>query len=505
MREVRNFPSTNSMLPMTIWMTVIVILVTISSTTAIHFGTMKSSAATAANAIASSRRLPFRRPSTSKSSSFVITIPRGGGWFGGGNGNNNNKKDKSQGKKKYKALSRSEIEEKLNIPVWGIVSSNGQGIAIGQFTNPEGAPGVAPGERSGDMAYFFFSKQMAQQALMNMQSNNPHIDLQLTSLSLGKIWFKLLHNPNSDYLDCRPLVGGDDNSDDDLKNNQQKIHKKKVTFRLVAGARDFFLARLLTSLSPKEAEKLRLAVQDADRDQAREIVMKATQKKSSPSTKSQEQQQQQQAFVSPYNQIPLFMMPQLRVRLKDGEFNNGSSGDQPTTLGDVDGSSNNNDAAGDGGTTASKLPVFFSSKDMVKSYLGTQNIDVDFNNGMSVTDFTAAAAAANSQLPQQPPNQQPVIQLIELHELVRLMQEDSDFDFRSMVLFTSSEDDDLGGSNKNDEDEDSDDGGGGDFGISATGNDGGDDEIHIEMYENFECTPFAMMEEDGGYSNLMPM
>mmetsp|Transcript_48731 Transcript_48731/g.74141 ORF Transcript_48731/g.74141 Transcript_48731/m.74141 type:complete len:435 (+) Transcript_48731:119-1423(+) len=388
-------------------------------------------------------------------------IPRGGGWFGLGNGNGNRRNGNGNGgdddddgqfpkKKRYPALTQEEIEEKLDIPVFGITSQGSNGIAVGSVPD------------QGDMVYFFLSQEMAEQALKTMQASNQGVKLQLTALSLGKIWFRLLHNEDR-TIECTPLGASQNNGNN--QNKQHKTYRKKVSFRLVAGARDYFLARLLTSLSPLEAEQLRMAVQSDSKDEARDIVMKAT--------------SSSKAFTSPYNEIPLFMMPQMRVQLRTENDNDdeNSSGDETTTP---------------NGMVASSLPMFLSAKDMIKAYFRS-------NPNHNYEDMKSLSFSSSSSSSEPPPT----IQLVELHQLVKLMQEESDFDFRSVVLFTPSTDD--SDNNQNGDDDDDNDGGGGDFGLRANDQQQQQhDDVQVEM---FECTPYVSMDtgEWDGYGSLLPV
>jgi hypothetical protein len=124
-----------------------------------------------------------------------------------------------------------------------------------------------------------------------------------------------------------------------------------------------------------------------------------------------------------------------------------------------------------------------SAKDMIKAYFRS-NPNHDFGDMKSLS-FPPSEPA-------------PTIQLVELHQLVKLMQEESDFDFRSVILFTPSTEDE----NNNDDDDDND-GGGGDFGLPVNDH-SGEDDVMVEM---FECTPYVSMDsgEWDGYGSLLPV
>lgn len=81
------------------------------------------------------------------------------------------------------------------------------------------------------------------------------------------------------------------------------------------------------------------------------------------------------------------------------------------------------------------------------------------------------------------------LQLVELHNLVKMMQEASDFDFRNVVFITPSFDQNTNDANEESEsDDDSDGGGGGDNGMMAESGYNNED-ISVESFVSYsECT-----------------
>jgi len=79
------------------------------------------------------------------------------------------------------------------------------------------------------------------------------------------------------------------------------------------------------------------------------------------------------------------------------------------------------------------------------------------------------------------------LQLIELHKMIEMMQNESDFDFRKIVFVSPIYDKDDIQKNDFDSDDDSDDdgGGGGDFGMKAD-NDANYDDMVIEPFVSME-------------------
>jgi len=366
------------------------------------------------------------QPRSSRSvsaSSLVTKIPRGGGgWFG--RNNNHNKKNKNGSstekkgkKKKFPALSQSEIEEKLNIPVFGITDLHGHGITLknAKDTNQQ------------DSLYLFFSEKMANQAMKAILANNENVpELKLTPLHLGKMWFRLLHN-ESRVFDMKPHTQaqiGDDSPDanDESIPNDLPAERRPVSFRLVPDSQNLIGARLLSSLKPEDSRELVEAMKQDNRELVKEMV----ERWSSEST-----------FCSaPYNEIPLFCMPHLRSQRKDTD----DSDEKSKFL----------------------LPMFFGAKNMVQAYLETVRDRDIFDPTFDMNNYHGS----------------PQVKLVQLDKLVEQMQSDSDFDFRSIVLFPLAEEEE----NENDEDDDND-GGGGDFGISAKAAKA--EEPQIELYTEF--------------------
>eukprot|EP00956_Cyclotella_meneghiniana_P043772 scaffold286682_cov89-Cyclotella_meneghiniana.AAC.4 len=146
-------------------------------------------------------------------------------------------------------------------------------------------------------------------------------------------------------------------------------------------------------------------------------------------------------FTQPYNQVPVFAIAQMRVRKKDEQGN--PSGD-------------------------AMLPMHLSTKTMTDTW----NEFIENSPGFTDSDAT--------------------LQLVELHNLVKMMQTDSDFDFRNVVFITPSYEQN---NDQNGEDEDSDeddDGGGGDDGMRA--NDSMVDDISVESFVSYSGSTLAGLE-----------
>jgi len=92
--------------------------------------------------------------SASSSSSSSLFGIRGGGFFGNRFGRSKSNKgsgggDDDDGKpKRFPALTQEEIEEKLNIPIYGLTDASGNGV-------------ILSGDNGSNIFHFFFNKHMA--------------------------------------------------------------------------------------------------------------------------------------------------------------------------------------------------------------------------------------------------------------------------------------------------------------------------------------------------------
>lgn len=145
---------------------------------------------------------------------------------------------------------------------------------------------------------------------------------------------------------------------------------KGVQYRLVPDTRDLLGARMLLTMTPEDGEKLRESGQMTP-----ELAQAAIQKAMTEATK----------FNSTFNEIPVFMIAQMRMqkKLEEGEIG------EPVTL----------------------LPMYFSMQSMVGTW----------------QQFM-------SQAPQELQGVEPAINLMALHDLVEMMQKESEIDFRNVVL-----------------------------------------------------------------------
>jgi len=293
------------------------------------------------------------------SPSVFGVVPRGGALFGG-------KKDKVAEEstaaatteapaeaKKYPPLSQEEVEEWLEqIPVFAVTDANGAGVVL----KPDNDTSVF---------YFFFSPQMANATLNQLTSSGAaDMDLRVSAFSLGKIWFKIL-NSDGDSNEVMLKSPGEEG---------EGVATKNVEYRLVPDTRDLLGARMLLTMNPEEGQKLQ-----EEGGMTPEIAQAAIKKAMTESPK----------FNTTYNEIPVFMIAQMRMQKQNGE--KGEDG-EPVTL----------------------LPMYFSLQNMVGTW----------------QQFM-------SQAPADVKDVEPAINLMSLHDLVAMMQKESEIDFRNVVLVPS--------------------------------------------------------------------
>ena len=339
---------------------------------------------------------------------------RGGGFFGNRFGRSKSNSsggggDDDDGKpKRFKALTQEEIEEKLNIPIYGLTDASGNGV-------------ILSGDNGSNIFHFFFNKHMADVALKSVSNANKEAPpLKVSAFHLGKCWFKLINKSGEQEYTLQKYGG---KSNDNINDDKKEEIRRTINFHLVPNMKDLMGARVLTGLNPNDIQQLKDAVEEPNYPKAVSIVQQAA-------------QNDKASFTSPFNEIPVFCIAQMRVRKKDEEGN----------------------ACGE---------------NMLPFHLSTKTMSDTWNEFVKQSPEFADSEAT--------------LQLIELHKMIEMMREDSDIDFRN-VVFVHPEYDNVDGKSNNDTDDDSDDdddsGGGGDNGMKADTS--YDDEISIEPYISME-------------------
>jgi Tic22-like family len=145
---------------------------------------------------------------------------------------------------------------------------------------------------------------------------------------------------------------------------------KGVQYRLVPDTRDLLGARMLLTMTPEDGEKLK-----ESGGMTPEIAQAAIKKAMEESPK----------FKQTYNEIPIFTIAQMRMQKQAAEGEEG----EPVTL----------------------LPMYFSMQNMVATW----------------QEFMKQAPADIQGV-------EPAINLMSLHDLVEMMQKDSEIDWRNVVL-----------------------------------------------------------------------
>ena len=243
-------------------------------------------------------------------------------------------------------MTQEEVEEWLShIPVFAVTDSEGQGVVL----RPDNDTSVF---------YFFMNPQMANATLETLKGSNEDMDLRISAFSLGKIWFNILNGGDAAAVKLKK-PGSD----------EEGTIAEGVQYRLVPDTRDLMGARMLLTMDPADGEKLKNGG-DFSAEDAQKAIQKAM--KDSPK------------FKETFNQIPVFMIQQMRMQKQD------------------------KDGTGD---PVSMLPMYFSLQNMVSTW----------------QQFLSQAGEEAKDV-------EPAINLMELHELVDLMTKESEIDFRNVLL-----------------------------------------------------------------------
>lgn len=161
--------------------------------------------------------------------------------------------------------------------------------------------------------------------------------------------------------------------------NNTVIEKTKgVEYRLVPDTRDLLGARMLLTMTPEDGDKLKEAG-----SMTPELAQAAIKKAMTESPK----------FNSTYNEIPVFTIAQMRMQKQPEEGEDANS--EPLTL----------------------LPMYFSLQSMVSTW----------------QQFMSQASPELQGV-------EPAINLMNLHDIVKLMQEESEIDWRHVVLVPTTTD-----------------------------------------------------------------
>ena len=410
----------------------------------------------------------------------------------------------------YPALTTEEIVDVLNVPVYAITDRHGNGAVLtapagtdasaflgdggsssdgnegGREDGQDGMGGTRTGGKEGtdgtDVVYFFLSRRMAAMALRGLLRTNEGLDLRVTPLHLGKVWFHLMEggreggltsgnsgssagsaiaagptSPSRPEVRLIPRLGSASSASSNADPPSPSPITRRVSMRLVPDGRDLVGARLLQGLDPDDLPALQEAMEEDDPTRAREMIRQASERSTD--------------FRQPFDRVPVFMVSQLRMTRKEEEEEGGGGGGSG-------GAAASSSAAASAPATPSsppprkKFPMFLSPRTLVEVY----------------QQFVGQDPEARTAL-------QPTVQLGELHQIVRMMQAESTMDFRNCVLLPASadgdgsEDDGEDGGSDDDSDDDDD---GGDGRIGAAAADGGG--RFTEEGPDLSGTPFVSME-----------
>lgn len=251
-------------------------------------------------------------------------------------------------------MTEEEVEDWLaHIPVFAVTDKKGSGIVL----KPDNETSVF---------YFFMSPQMANATLAQLKGTNEDLDLQISAFSLGKIWFRVLNSKSDTQVKLKEAG----------KAPEEGITTTEgVEYRLVPDTRDLLGARMLLTMDPEDGEALKNGGSLTP-----EMAQAAIQKAMTGSPK----------FNSTFNEIPVFMIQQMRMQKQPAEGEAASNID-PSQLETI-------------------LPMYFNLQNMVSLW----------------QRFTSQSPEAKGV--------EPAINLMDLFELVAKLQEESEVDFRNVVL-----------------------------------------------------------------------
>jgi len=277
-------------------------------------------------------------------------------------------------------MSKEEIEEWLeHIPVFAVTDSKGAGVVL----KPENDTSVF---------YFFLVRRLEEARLFRTSD-----ETSCNAYSLS------VQNPLQANATLQQLKGANEemdlkvsafslgriwfnllNSDSDqevmLKSpgseDSEGEATKGVEYRLIPDTRDLLGARMLLTMSPEDGEKMKKG-----ESMTPEIAQAAIKKAMTESPK----------FNSTFNEIPVFTISQMRMQKQASEGEDG----EPITL----------------------LPMYFSLSNMVGTW----------------QQFMSQAAPEVQGV-------EPAINLMSLHDLVEMMQKESEIDWRHVVLVPPTQD-----------------------------------------------------------------
>ena len=246
-------------------------------------------------------------------------------------------------------------------------------IPVFAVTDPNGAGVILKPENDTSVFYFFINPLQANATLQQLMSSNTEMNLKVSAFSLGKIWFNILNANNTAEKEVL-LKSPNANETEDAGEMV-----KGVEYRLVPDSRDLLGARMLLTLSPEDGEKLK---NGGNSSMTPEMIQTAITKAMTESPK----------FKTTFNEIPVFTIAQMRMQKQSSATDDDASSpstEPPITL----------------------LPMYFSLQNMVGTW----------------QQFM-------SQAPVDIQGVEPAINLMSLHDIVQMMQQESEIDWRHVVL-----------------------------------------------------------------------
>jgi Tic22-like family len=180
----------------------------------------------------------------------------------------------------YPAMTREEIESWMDhVPVFAL-------------TNSAKARVVHKLDNDTFVSNFFLNRLQAEATLAQLKLANAEMDVRVSESSLGKIWFSLLHpDANKEVTQKLPVANKDGDGPDAATEFTTTI---RVETRLVPDTRDVMYARILLTVNPDEAGKIKESAR-----MTAEMVQRAL--------------LEAPKFNTTYNEIPLFAIDKMMM------------------------------------------------------------------------------------------------------------------------------------------------------------------------------------------------
>ena len=198
----------------------------------------------------------------------------------------------------YPAMTHGDLSRCLgNVPLYCLSRRSDGGVLLAAGRGRAGSKGSGAGAGGGGkLAYFFLSRETAEANLKKVLEGDPPEEgggLRVSKASLGKLWGRFFPSVAGAVLGA-PSGSGERDADDGGGGGDEG-----VDFRLVADSDELLRARFLLTITDKDLRGLGEG-EDLTAEAGRRLLQKAGSKPAK--------------FRGEFNDIPVFVVPQLRLR-----------------------------------------------------------------------------------------------------------------------------------------------------------------------------------------------